>query len=160
LVILSQEDLPIEQASTKETKRELFRQRVQEAQQLVEELKDSGITETQDLIRELRNRYPANVVSKVLGVSGRELRGAQNPDKMIEEATSSTALEILENEAKELTREKLQTWLDIGRAVEALDLESSAKSRGLSIPEYIERASNFYAVFFPIIRERIQEAFA
>jgi hypothetical protein len=96
----------------------------------------------------------------VLKISGKQLRAARNPQKRIEEATSSTALEILENEAKELTREKLQTWLDIGRAVEALDLESSAKSRGLSIPEYIERASNFYAVFFPLIRERVEQAFA
>jgi hypothetical protein len=160
LVILSQEDLPIEEASSKQAKRELFRQRVQEAQQLVEELKDSGITETQDLIRELRNRYPANVVSKVLGVSGRELKGAQNPDKRIEEATSSTALEILENETRKLTKDQIQRWLELGKAVDELDVDEYASGRGLSVREYLERTIAFYQTFFPVIKERVDEILA
>jgi hypothetical protein len=160
LVILSDGDLPIEEASSKQAKRELFRQRVQEAQQLVEELQDSGITETQDLIRELRNRFPANVVSKVLGVSGRELRGTQNADKRVEEATSSTALEILEAQAKELTKEKIQRWLDIGKAVDELNVDEYASGRGLSVRDYLERTIAFYQTFFPVIKERVDEILA
>ncbi|SRR5579875_1707204 len=159
--MLSDENLsPDEEVGSETSRKATYEEQVEQASLLLEELKASGINELEDQIRELRDRFPAHVVTKVLKISGKQLRAARNPQKRIEEATSSTALEILENEAKELTREKLQTWLDIGRAVEALDLESSAKSRGLSIPEYIERASNFYAVFFPLIRERVEQAFA
>jgi hypothetical protein len=146
--------------TTEPTGKSSFDAQVEEATKFLEELKESGLTELQDQARELSNRFPAAVVTRVLHISGRQIKHFKNPDKRIEEASDATALEFLQEEARELTKEKLKLWLEIGKAVEALDIESNAKSRGLSIPEYIERASNFYVVFFPLIRERVEQAFA
>jgi hypothetical protein len=148
LVILSQEDLPIEQASTKEDRKALFLQRVEEASQLVQELKESGITETQDLIRELRNRFPANVVSKVLGVSGRELKAPRNADLRVEEAANSTILNVLTEQAKQLSQTNLERWFKLGKLLESMDLEERARMHSLhSVEEYVRNALNFYDCF-------------
>jgi hypothetical protein len=157
---LSDNELSYDKLESKEQRRAIFEARVKEASELVEELQAQGISEKQDLIRELRNRYPANVVTKVLSVSGRELRGAQNPDKRIEEATSSTALEILENETRKLTKDQIQRWLELGKAVDELNVDEYASGRGLSVRDYLERAIAFYHTFFPVIKERVDEILA
>jgi hypothetical protein len=125
---LSDNELSYDEPESKEQRRAIFEARVKEASELVEELRAQGISEKQDLIRALRSRFPANVITKVLGISGRELKAPRNPDLRVKEVSNSTILESLADTARAVSKRKIEEWLELGRAVEDLRLIEAARA--------------------------------
>jgi hypothetical protein len=159
--MLSDENLsPDEEVGSETSKKATYEEQVEQASLLLEELKASGINELEDQIRELRDRFPAHVVTKVLKISGKQLRAARNPQKRVQEAASATILDVLTQEAKQLSQAHLERWLELGKAVDELDVDEYASGRGLSVRDYLQRAVAFYQTFFPVIKERVDEILA
>jgi hypothetical protein len=126
-----------------------FTSKVEEAKQLVEELQASGITEQQDLIRELRPRFQAHVISKVLGISGKELAGSRNADKRAEEKARSEVMQVITEKIATLSKSKAEQWMTLGQIVEEEDLEARARKHNpnMTIDEYVTRAFNFFDTY-------------
>jgi hypothetical protein len=151
---------PDEEVGSETSKKATYEEQVEQASLLLEELKASGINELEDQIRELRDRFPAHVVTKVLKISGKQLRAARNPQKRVQEAANSTILDVLTQEAKQLSQAHLERWLELGKAVDELNVDEYASGRGLSVRDYLQRAVAFYQTFFPVIKERVDEILA
>jgi hypothetical protein len=144
---MSDEEVTIEETSKRGVAKS-FDSLTEEARGYLAQLEESGITELQDQIRELSERFPSSVVSKVLHVSGKQVKRFKNPDARLAQASDATTLEFLEDETKKLTKSQLQSWFKLGKLLESMDLEERARMHDLaSVEEYVRNALNFYDCF-------------
>ena len=126
----------------------------------VRELEARGLGK-EDIARQLvQEHYPMRDILRVTRVSLRALKRVKggeegtkpNADEIVIATAEAKALEELKKWAGKETHELLEELLALGKLLHDLGVRERAARRGMSLPEYVEYALNFYdSWYWPVI---------
>jgi len=126
----------------------------------VRELEARGLGK-EDIAHQLvQEHYPMRNVLRATRVSlralkrvkGGEEKSKTNADEIVTATAEAKALEELKKWAGKETHERLQELMALGKLVYGLGVRERAARRGMSLPDYVENALNFYdSWYWPVI---------
>ena len=122
--------------------------REEEIKAHIEELREKGLNDNEEIARELLHEgTPASYISKLLHVAPQKLSGtgSKNPEARAEAGSKYQALATVDSETAEATKQILNERLAWGKTLKGLDIEQRALRAGFQDPlTFLNYVLNFY----------------